>query len=772
MNHHNHQYSGGIPLAVGDRYYGQDLGRDFNYLRQAAGLAFSTGRHSSPTLLTMGGIITQAVGANQLSIPAFGAIIPVTVTIPGDAGALIPPTTSTEEVMVLIKQSAQTVTSGISTTDLDGVTLNYIKAAISEETVYTRARAKKAGSYDYEVVDSALVYVDSVAPLSNEVCLGVLIGHTTQSYRIITFQGLYGGLGIANETIITGKPIGFLPNGKLAPSGITFGSSVSTGRTASQGDTMRIVASGAPNNEIITVLENYAAAFTINQSTGALTDAWSGPTSFTATTPNTNKSLAMVAVPDVPGRCIIVYADSTGGGLYARTVETSGGAASFGTATQLIITANVYQDLSLKWIEGSKFLVTWWDVSASLWKMAHITLSGTTPSIGTAVTLLSSSAATLYTMLDVNVNGRAMFYARSAAYVDGDVVLINTTGANPSVVDTYTGTLASSTISINGDDKVGGFLMDQETFIVPTSWYDLEYRIESDNIIFVGSFPTLGKDQSISECNLPFDQFTNVLNGNSGTTNAGFGIGQRRSGHSLLLATLAMDDFVAVTYGHADEKTACITAGGWVAMSYADGSNVRIMTTRVVGYAGVAVDSVSADENLSFVIEGSYRDTAAKAGGKYILDLHGNNTGSKLRSTKGDEWHIGAIIGSCMANGIMEIENIWKKNRDSQEFIIPFGIWDMDTTNSITLVPTLTTGAYPNIHTNLQLVGMFNYVVFVNSLGGSNRASGGIDMAVSITNIVISRLAAGAYDGSGYVGSQNCGYLHIKSLRFAQFNDR
>ena len=35
--HLNQEYSGGIPLNVGDRFYSQDMGRDFNYLQDRMG---------------------------------------------------------------------------------------------------------------------------------------------------------------------------------------------------------------------------------------------------------------------------------------------------------------------------------------------------------------------------------------------------------------------------------------------------------------------------------------------------------------------------------------------------------------------------------------------------------------------------------------------------------------------------------------------------------------------------------------------------------------
>ena len=52
MTHFNHDYTAGVPNAVGDRYYAQDLNDDFNYLKHLPYEVLYKGKNGVITLPT------------------------------------------------------------------------------------------------------------------------------------------------------------------------------------------------------------------------------------------------------------------------------------------------------------------------------------------------------------------------------------------------------------------------------------------------------------------------------------------------------------------------------------------------------------------------------------------------------------------------------------------------------------------------------------------------------------------------------------------------
>jgi hypothetical protein len=194
MKHHNLNYSGGLPLADGDRYYSQDLLRDFWYnagrsggiLRDLTGKTVAIGR---------GGAITPGASpAVQVNISELYAYFPYTATIP-DSWASLPPTITTVPIDLIRSYRAATSNVAVASygATLDGVSVNYIKLSYSEVALNLRNRAKKAGSYSAEVSDETTLTIDTTPPTASQVCLGTLVGD-----------------GIANLTIGSGRRTEYL----------------------------------------------------------------------------------------------------------------------------------------------------------------------------------------------------------------------------------------------------------------------------------------------------------------------------------------------------------------------------------------------------------------------------------------------------------------------------------------------------------------------------------------------------------------------------------
>lgn len=174
--HHNHEYDGGspdIPKAVGDRYYTQDLGRDFNHLRDRIGEAIKDLGGSVP-MLTNGGIVTHGAG-DTLDITAGRGYAKHEVDIPNDSTIVPASKTQADIESILVEWTAQNDLA-IASATLDGSTLNYIKVRYNESDSSTRDRAKKAGSYVVEKSSSFIFVVNTTAPTAYDICIATLIG--------------------------------------------------------------------------------------------------------------------------------------------------------------------------------------------------------------------------------------------------------------------------------------------------------------------------------------------------------------------------------------------------------------------------------------------------------------------------------------------------------------------------------------------------------------------------------------------------------------------
>ena len=169
--HHNYEYDAsspaGVPNAAGDRYYSQDLFRDFTYLIDRLGLILKDLITQIPIHLS-GGICTQGTGETLNITAGFGYAKHSVQTV--NSYGSTPPTTQDEDIESMrIAWTAQTnmaIPSYVS-----GGTTNYIKVNYIEADGSTRSRAKKAGSYYYDQAPSFEFEVDDSAPTDYQICL-------------------------------------------------------------------------------------------------------------------------------------------------------------------------------------------------------------------------------------------------------------------------------------------------------------------------------------------------------------------------------------------------------------------------------------------------------------------------------------------------------------------------------------------------------------------------------------------------------------------------
>jgi len=183
--HHNHNYDGAspsIPLATGDRYYAQDLGRDFNFHRDSVGQAVKNLGGSVPMLLE-GGEVTKGTGDTLNITPGkgYGKFL---VTIPNDS-TVLPATITTEDIEAVLVEWPQQTNMAIASATLDGETPNFVKARYAETDSSTRTRAKKTGSYVVEKIPSFEIIVNSTPPTDYDIILGEFVGTASGTFYFL-----------------------------------------------------------------------------------------------------------------------------------------------------------------------------------------------------------------------------------------------------------------------------------------------------------------------------------------------------------------------------------------------------------------------------------------------------------------------------------------------------------------------------------------------------------------------------------------------------------
>lgn len=178
LYHHNHNYIGGspnLPISVGDRYYDQDLIRDFWFLMQNTGLAVK-GLIGQIPILISGGEVSKGAG-NTLNITACVGYAKYDVTVLNNTVSwALPPTVHTETLDAARVESSAQTNMAIPSATLDNVTTNYVKLRYTEDdNSQTRVRAKKSGSYAWAKKASYEFVVDSVAPTDYDIVLAEFI---------------------------------------------------------------------------------------------------------------------------------------------------------------------------------------------------------------------------------------------------------------------------------------------------------------------------------------------------------------------------------------------------------------------------------------------------------------------------------------------------------------------------------------------------------------------------------------------------------------------
>lgn len=200
MNHHNFDYNteaSPYPLAVGDRYYTQDLARDYWSNIHSMTTLF-TSQYADYPIIIDSPDITMGSDYQKIDIAAHSGICNYEITIPDEYVGL-PPTVMQEDIKVFAYNPAISDYDLTTSATLDGSSINYIKKRYAESDGNTRARAKKGGSYVYEKTPSYEIIVNTTAPTDYDIFMGTLVGDGS------TFLTIYNNSRSAYK--YTEKPI-------------------------------------------------------------------------------------------------------------------------------------------------------------------------------------------------------------------------------------------------------------------------------------------------------------------------------------------------------------------------------------------------------------------------------------------------------------------------------------------------------------------------------------------------------------------------------------
>jgi hypothetical protein len=189
----NLKYNATLPFNVGDRYYSQDMIRDFRYLTNQANQIVPAMTGGKTKCILSGGDVTSGFYTfMQINITALEAFVLYSVEIPNSFTGL-PPSKTSEDIYVPIKVPALTnIPLASYGTVLDGITINYIKIAFKETNGNTRNRAKAVGNYNYEILDDYLLTINPVVPTNYEICLGTVVSN---NLNMIAFSPLLRDFG-------------------------------------------------------------------------------------------------------------------------------------------------------------------------------------------------------------------------------------------------------------------------------------------------------------------------------------------------------------------------------------------------------------------------------------------------------------------------------------------------------------------------------------------------------------------------------------------------
>lgn len=182
LKHLNWKWLTTVPYALGDRYYVQDLIRDFRFLQDTVGvLAYDTFGQIIPRKIS-GGVVTKGAG-DTLNITLGRGWVAHSVEIPNTFASIPPSKMSADVTGVPLSWGAQT-NMAIPLATLNGVATNYVKVRYFEADGNTRVRAKSAGTYYYESVPYYQFVVDTVAPTVYDLVLTSFVGTSGGSFSI------------------------------------------------------------------------------------------------------------------------------------------------------------------------------------------------------------------------------------------------------------------------------------------------------------------------------------------------------------------------------------------------------------------------------------------------------------------------------------------------------------------------------------------------------------------------------------------------------------
>jgi len=155
-----------IPEAVGDRYYGQDLIRDFWNQREYSGQISQDLLNTTSSIIISGLTVSQGAG-HTLSWTAGRVKMMFEVETPTDWTAL-PPTVTAHDIPIIIDIALAT-DQAIASADTGGVNVNYAKFSYNQSSTSTRQRAVAAGTYDSEIEPTYTFTCNTTPPTAYEV---------------------------------------------------------------------------------------------------------------------------------------------------------------------------------------------------------------------------------------------------------------------------------------------------------------------------------------------------------------------------------------------------------------------------------------------------------------------------------------------------------------------------------------------------------------------------------------------------------------------------
>jgi len=209
----NKKYSSLIPLALGDRYYAQDLIRDQRYSQDLVGQLASDVMGTVPRKIS-GGVVTKGSG-DTLNITLGRGWVGFSVEIPDTFSAFPPSKLSADITGVPVAWTAQT-NMALPSATLNGSAVNYVKVQYAEADGNTRARARSSGTYSYETVPSFTIVVDTTAPTVYDLVLTTFTGTAGGAFTIADATYSYPYWSTLS-TLPVGSSIDF--SGTVVPTG-------------------------------------------------------------------------------------------------------------------------------------------------------------------------------------------------------------------------------------------------------------------------------------------------------------------------------------------------------------------------------------------------------------------------------------------------------------------------------------------------------------------------------------------------------------------------